>query len=129
MKKVRLYKNITTDNIYTLEEVKAQYAEANGCELPIDDGTMESVIYENLACIGGNIQILNDDVLAWCNDYAEAVEADRFLCQAEIDESFRDLYIAIIENDADLITAIKDNLYNADEILNRLDAILKDIHG
>lgn len=128
MKQTQLYKDITTDTIYTLAEVKSNYEVANDCDLPIDNETMLSIIYENLYQVGGNIAIIsnNDEVLKWCNDYAERQEADRVMTQEEIDESIRDVYIAIIRNNnSELIQSTLDNLYedNAEdlELINRLN--------
>ena len=38
--KVILFKDATTDKIYTLHEMKSQYEIENNCELPIDDDTV-----------------------------------------------------------------------------------------
>lgn len=129
MKKTLLYKNTTTQKIFTFSEMKSEHEIANDCEMEIDDATMDSIIYENLACVGGNIEIIdnNDEVLKWCNDYAEEIEADRTMYQDEIEASIRDIYEAIKNNDKMLIEATKDNLFNGGELLERLEKILKDI--
>lgn len=133
MKPTQLYKDITTETIYTLTEVKSNYEVAIDCDLPIDDETMLSIIYENLYQVGGNIVIIsnNDKVLKWCNDYAERQEADRCMTQEEIDESIRDIYLAIIRNNNnDLIQSTLDNLYedNAEDLvlIDRLNKLIKE---
>ena len=125
MKRTKLYKDITNGRICTFEELKQEYADANGCELPIDDESFLSIIYENLFCVGGSIEILhdNDEVLNWCNDYAEVVEAGRVMCREEIEESTRDIYLGIVENDSFLIEATKDNIFEDMEIYKRLETI------
>lgn len=124
--KVILYKDITTENIMTLSEVKAEYAKANDCELPIDNETMESIIYENLALVGGNIEIIdnNDEILAWCNDYAEYMEADRYMTEEEIKDGTKENYLAILNNDAPMVEQIYNNLFNEDELSKRLEKLL-----
>lgn len=128
--KTRLYKDITTNTIKTFAEIKNEYETLIEAELPIDNDTMQSIILENLCSIGGNIQIItssNNKILEWCNDYAERVEADRVMSQEEIDESIKELYFAILENDEDLLQGTKDNLYEDDAedviLLERLEKL------
>lgn len=115
MEKVKLYRDITTGKVFTLEEIKNQY--------------MESIIRENLACIGGNIEIINDDILAWCNEYTDFVEAGKTMTTEEVQTSVKNIYHAIANNVRDLIEATKDNLFDGDELLERLKVMLKEYHG
>lgn len=128
MNRTELFKDITTGTIYTLQEIKSAYEVANNCELPIDDYTMKSIIFENLACVGGNIEVVNDYILAFLNDFAEFMDAERCMNQEEINASIRDNYIGILENDLDIITSIFDNIeeYN-EELTKRFEAILQEV--
>lgn len=125
--RVKLYKDITTENLYTFSEVKQEYEASHNCELPVDDDTMIQIIHENLWFCGGDIAIIsnNNSVLKWCNDYAEFMEADRCMTTEEIENSVRDIYYAIIEKDLQMIREIKDNLFYGDELLDRLNELLK----
>lgn len=128
MKKTLLYKDITTEKIFTFSELKNEYEFANDCEMEIDDATMDSIIYENLACVGGNIEIIsnNDEILKWCNDYCEYMNGDRVLSQEEKDNSLRDLYEAIAnKTDKWLIDSAKENVY-CNELLERLEKLLEE---
>lgn len=128
MKRTELYKDITTGTIYTLQEMKGAYEVANNCELPIDDYGMKSIIYENLACIGGNIEIINDKILDFCNDFSDFMEADRYMEQEEIDVCTKENYHGIIIGDDDIIESIFDNIeeYN-EELTKRFEAILQEV--
>ena len=136
MIKTKLYKDITTDKIYTFAEVKNEHEVANNCEIEIDNDTMAQIIDENVVSVGGNIQVVtlyNDEILAWCNDYAEYMEADRGMTQDEIDESIRDIFLAINNKYDDILESVVDNLYIEEkhgeswELYNRLTEIMKEI--
>ena len=111
MKRTKLYKDITTESIFTFAELKNGYEVANDCEIEIDDDSMEQIIHENLWSCGGNIQVIsdNDEILKWCNDYAERMEADRVMTAEEIDDGNRENYYSIINREN--IEGIIDNLY------------------
>ena len=118
MIKTKLYKDITTDKIYTFSEVKNAYEIENDCEIEIDNDTMIQIINENIISVGGNIQILtsnNDNILKWCNDYAEYMEADRGMAQDEIEDSIRDIFLAINNKYNDILESTIDNLYIEEE--------------
>lgn len=136
MTKTKLYKDITTDKIYTFAEVKNAYEVTNDCEIEIDDGSIIQVINENVFSVGGNIQVItscNDEVLKWCNDYAEYMEADRGMTQNEIDESIRDIFLAINNKYDDILESVIDNLYVEEKhgeswkLYNRLIEIIKEV--
>ena len=128
MKKTNLYKDITTGDIYTLQEMKNAYAVANDCDLTIDDYGMEAIIYENLSCVGGNIEIINDKILDFCNDFSDFMEADRYMEQEEIDVCTKENYHGIISGDDDIIESIFDNIedYN-EELTKKFYSILKEV--
>lgn len=125
--RVKLYQDITTGNLYTFSEVKQEYEVSHNCEIPVDDDTMIQIIHDNLWSVGGNMKIIcdNDPVLAWCNDYADYMEAERFLNHEEKENSIRDCYEEIINKDDFSIAAIKNYLELGDELLNRLNELLK----
>lgn len=129
MTKTKLYKDTTTGDIKTFKEVKEEHAESIGADLPIDDDTMSMIILEKLVQNGGNLQLINDDVLVWCNEYAIRVEADRGMDQDEIDDSIKEIYLAILSNDTRFLESVKDNIYeeNADDkkMLDKLEELIK----
>ena len=123
--KIKLYEDVTTGNLYTFSEMKQKYEVSNNCEIPVDDDTMIQIIHENVWSVGGNVLIIcdNDSVLKWCNDYAEFMEAEKHLTTEEIENSVRDIYYAILDKDMRMISNIKDNLSEGDELLNRLNKL------
>lgn len=133
MKTHLLYMDITTEKISTFHELKSAYEYEINAEMEIDDDTMQSIIFENLWSTGGNIKIinLNDDILRFCHDYAERMEAERCMAENEIEESIRDIYISITKKDNYMIEEIKDNLYpdeNAEDkdLIERLEKLIAD---
>ena len=125
--RVKLYKDLTTGNLYTFTEVKQEYEVSNNCEIQVDDDTMVQIINENLWSVGGNMEIIcdNDPIIKWCNDYAKEIEAEKHLKTEEIENSVRDIYYAIIEKDMQMITEIKCNLSERDKLLYRLNDLIK----
>lgn len=125
--KTLLYEDTTTNELKTFEEVKASYVEENNSDLPIPDDDMQLIIMENLIQNGGNIRLIDDDILKWCNDYSEYNEADRYLSQAECDEGVKDIYETInckgdyLENIIDNITEDTDE---EQELLKRLRELI-----
>ncbi len=94
--KTLLYKDSKTNEIKTFEILKNEYAEENNSDLPILDEDMQLIIFNNLVQNGGNLILIKDDILAWCNDYSDYQEADRYLSPSERDENVYDLYFCII---------------------------------
>ena len=127
MNRTELFKDITTGTIYTLQEMKGAYEVANNCELPINDYDMKSIIYENLACIGGNIEINDDNFLQFLNDYAVFMEADRCMNQDEIDASIKENYTGMTKYDEDIVLSIFDNIeeYN-EKLTNRFRELMEE---
>lgn len=125
--RVRLYEDITTGNLYTFSEMKQEYEVSHNCEIPVDDDTMIQIIHENVWSVGGNVLIIcdNNSVLKWCNDYAEFMEAEKHMTTEEIENSVRDIYYAIFDKDMRMISNIKDNLSEGDELLNKLNELLE----
>lgn len=123
--KTLLYKETEKENIYTFAELKSEYEMENDCEIEVDNDSMLQIIRDYI--IKGKFKIIcnNDEVLKWCNDYAEYVEADRGMTQTEIDDSIREIYLAIKNgNDTNLIKSTMDNI--EDEVLmKRLQNLLK----
>lgn len=128
MNRTELFKDITTGTIYTLQEMKDAYEVANDCDMSIDDYNMKSIICENLACIGGNIEIIDDNFLQFLNDYAEFMCADRCMNQEEIDMSIKENYIGMTEYDEDIVLSIFDNIeeYN-EELTKRFGKLMQEV--
>lgn len=130
--KTLLYKDCSTEKILTFNEVKAAYMEANNSDLPIPDDDMQLIILENSVNIGGNISVVKDAVLDWCNEYAEFNEADRYLSQSERDTSVRDIYECLINKEETLFEEVinilirdsKDHIAGAAELSKKLATIL-----
>ena len=119
-----LYKKIKTENIYTFAELKNEYEIENGCEIEVDEDSMFQIIREHI--MNGEIELIfnNDKVLKWCNDYAYYVDADRGMTQKEIDNSIREIYLAIINrNDEQLIQSTMDNIEDK-MLMERLQKLL-----
>ena len=92
--KTRLYKDNDTEMIYTFAELKEMIIEENEMDMiPTDDVILNDFIFEMLYQNGGTISILVKE-LDELNDYAEKLEADRFLTQDERDESIKFLYLS-----------------------------------
>lgn len=110
--------------VYTFEELRELYKEMHDSDLPIDDGTMQLLIYENLVQNGGTITLIKDDVLLWCNDYSEYNEADRFLNQTERDDSVKHIYECILSKDS-YLEEVEKCLVDSDrqELLTRLQQL------
>lgn len=120
-----LYKD--NDKILTFAEVRENYMTANNSELPIPDDEMLLISFLMLKQNGGNLILIQDKILSWCNDYSEYNEADRYLSQTERDSSVKDIYESILANDS-YIKEIKANIDNdstGTELLERLNEILK----
>ncbi len=100
--KTQLYN--MNNEIMTLEDVRNWYGEKNNSDLPISDNEMVLIIHTDLKYI---IKIINDDILNWCNKYAEAVDVDRYLSKEERDESIKLIYQSIRDNDSILLPDVK----------------------
>lgn len=119
-----LYKKIKTENIYTFAELKNEYEVENSCEIEVDEDSMFQIIREHI--MNGEIELIfnNDKVLKWCNDYAYYVDADRGMTQKEIDNSIREIYLAITnKNDEQLIQSTMDNIED-EMLMERLQKLL-----
>lgn len=99
--KTELFKD-KDGKICTFSELREHYMVIHNSDLPIDDGTMQLLIYENLVQNGGDITLIRDDALAWCNDYSEYNEADRYLSQEERDNSVKHIYECIVNHDSNM---------------------------
>ena len=127
----KLYKDINTENIYTFSEIKEKFIDFYNCEIEPTDDVIIEFIHENLWSNGGELKVLtyeNSNILKWCIDYSENGGAYKVLSTEEIENSLKDLYIAILSNDNWLIESIKENLYSNDtediELLKRLENLI-----
>lgn len=116
MVNTKLYRDTTNENLLTYEEVKDMYAEEVKAELPIDDDTFGFILMGMLLQNGGRYLLIKDKILAWCNDYAEYKEAERFLSQQERNTSVRDIYESVSAKDDYLFNEIvKELRHESDE--------------
>lgn len=123
MKRILLYKDAKTGSIYTLSEMKQRYEIANNCNLPITDDEMESILRDQLWYKGGNLFIIScsDPILKWCHEYAEEMEAERYLTKEEIEASVRDIYSSIYYEEIDMLEEVIENLKETNkELIDKL---------
>lgn len=124
---IQLFQDVNTNLLLTYTEIKNQYAEANNSDLPIDDDTMELIVFENLTQNGGDLVMIEDDITSWIADYSIFMEADRYLNQEEKEFSVKNIYECIRDKD-DFCNEIKKHLTINEtgmELLARLDVLLK----
>lgn len=122
--KTMLYKDNDTGLIHTFSELKDLYAEHNNSDLPIDDDTMYLIIIENLVQNNGNLVRLDDEILKWCNDFAEYNEADRYLTAEERELSVKTIYEWIAGKEA-FTQELRKCIEPGNELLERLDNLLR----
>lgn len=131
LKRTKLYRD-DTGEIFTFDDIKGKYSYHHKYEEEPTSEEVEEFIFENLAQNGGNIEVLtdeNDEVLKWCNDYAEFMEADRHLSQGEKDESIKEIYYAISVADSNSLSSVILSLVESDEgveLLKRMKRLLND---
>lgn len=125
--KTVLYKDITTNEIKTFSEAKKEYMDLINAELPVSDDEIHQVISNNLWQNGGNIMLVEDDIMQWCNDYADYNEANRYLSKEERDATIKDIY-ECIDGETDYLETIKNLLRKDDnleskKLLERLEKL------
>lgn len=122
--KTRLYRDMLTDKLFTIAEYKDAYEFEHNCDLPVDEDTILSILNGQLYPIG-NIRMIKNDILVWCNDYADYNEADRYLSKDEKDISVRDIYEYVLSRDTSFIKDMKEYMddKNGIELLNRLEKL------
>lgn len=84
-------------------------------EKDVSDEEMLKIIESNRLFHGGDLCIVDDNVLAWCNDHAEHVEADRYLSRVERDESILNIYLDICSCSYSMLGSLKDTLLEDEE--------------
>lgn len=72
------------------------------------------------------VELVKDDILNWCNDYADYFEADRFLGHFEKDFSIKDIYLSILDGDLSCINE-EELSFTSDgkKLLERLEQLLR----
>ena len=125
--KTELFRYVGSNDIKTFEQIQNDYMEENGSNLPIPYDEMHLIIMLRLVQNGGNIVIINDDLLKWCNKYSDYNEADRFLSQEEKNSSIRDIYCNIMSKDVRFVDEIKSCLADEDGavLLEQLEKFLQ----
>lgn len=84
-----------SQELKTFAELKEDYAEEVGADLPIPDDDAELILMQRLVQNGGNIVMINDKILSFLHEFALHNEAPRYLSKKEQMESIRDLYCDI----------------------------------
>ena len=90
--KNKLFHYKDCEEIKTFANLKEDYAEEVGADLPIPNDDAELILIQRLVQNGGNIVMINDKTLAFLHKLAIHNEAERFLNREEQMESIRDLY-------------------------------------
>lgn len=88
----KLFHYRACEEIKTFSDLKEDYANEVGADLPIPNDDAELILMQRLVQNGGNIVMINDKTLAFLHKLAQHNEAERFLNRAEQMESIRDLY-------------------------------------
>jgi hypothetical protein len=91
--KTILYEDITTNELYTKMELQELWENMWCCY--VTDEEIDDIIFENLVQNGGNIQIVNDNLLDLCNRIAIACESERYFTSWEQDENIKAYYESI----------------------------------
>lgn len=86
---INLYEDIDTNELFTKSELESIIYD-NGIKMNIDN-----FIFENMFQNGGNIKIVNDDIIKWCNDFLTLFEADKYYSKCEQEENLKDMYTSI----------------------------------
>lgn len=119
--KTKLYKYVNSEEVKTFEEMREDYAKEVKADLPIPDDEMELILILRFQKNGGNVILIEDDILNWCNDFADMKEANRYLSAIEKNESVRDIYCNIKSKGTFLDNLIEDlRIEKENELLERL---------
>lgn len=87
------YKN--SEELKTFSELKEDYANEVGADIPIPDDDAELILMQRLVQNGGNIVMINDKTLSFLHEFALHNESPRYLSKLEQMESIRNLYCDI----------------------------------
>lgn len=88
-----LYEDITTNEMYTKNELQELWENMWCCY--VTDEEIDNIISGNLVQNGGNIQIIDDNLLDLCNRIAIACEPERYFTSWEQDENVKAYYESI----------------------------------
>ena len=88
-----LYEDITTNKLYTKKELQELWENVWCCYITNEE--IDDIIFENLTQNGGNIQIIDDNLLDLCNRIARAMESERYFAQWEQDDNIKTYYMNI----------------------------------
>lgn len=122
--KIRLYNE--NGKIKNFFDFKREIEEIISPELPIDDSDIQSIIICKYKSNGGTVAVINDEIMDWINDYINTVDARHSLNFAEIEDSAKEIYIAISSGDKIMKESILSNLYEEDrQLIKRLEKLYK----
>lgn len=93
--KTKLYQYEGDSIVFTLDEIIREYNKKIGDTLPIFDDEREKIILSKLNKNGRRLVPVNNDVLTWCNVYAEKKKATKYLSQKSRDLDVRDVYMDV----------------------------------
>ena len=93
--KNKLFHYRDCEEIKTFTDLKEDYAEEVGADLPIPNDDAELILMQRLVQNGGNIVMINDKILSFLHKLALHNEADRYLNKDEQMLSIRNLYCDI----------------------------------
>lgn len=91
----KLYQYEGESIAFTLDEIIREYNKKIGDALPIFDDEREKVILSKLSKNGRKLIPVNNDVLTWCNIYADRKKANKYLSQKTRDLNVRDVYMDV----------------------------------
>jgi hypothetical protein len=110
--KTILYEDTTTNELYTKKELQELWENMWCCY--ITDEEINDTIFKNLTQNGGDIQIIDDNLLDLCNRIAIACESERYFTSWEQDENIKAYYESINCN-GDFVEDIIQMLANYEE--------------
>ena len=113
-----LYEDTTTNELYTKKELQELWENMWCCY--VTDEEIDDTIFENLFQNGGNISIVNDNLLDLCNRIASVMESERYFTQWEQDDNIKAYYMNISDGyKQDIIDMLKD--YEELELIKEIE--------
>lgn len=131
MKEIMIFRDLRNDIVKTYEEVCEDYKESVNADLPIPEDEMKRIIMLQLKKNGGHLELIQDNVMEWCNRFSNFNEVERYLSMTECETSVKTIYEGILHNDGEIICSLKENLAQADrdaeadQLLKQLNQFIK----
>lgn len=122
----KLYRSLATGKLYTFADFREAYIVKYNCEIDPHDDSILEVIREAVA--SGKIAVVYDPLIHLLNEICDFYDSWRHFSDDEVDEANRELYIGIMEGDAEIIKETIDSLKGyahkwADRLIKRLEEI------